>query len=352
MASRRDKNYVEKALQKLDDINDNVQDKKQELNNFLDELMEEMGDSDCFLLENSHYLYSGSSYERSAVHDETDFDILLILPDPFKADDFELIECHKPGFCKLRQSSGIEGEFKKWFNKNGFLKTQELRDYIFDELSEILKNIKRMNSHWSLRMWKQISTLVVRIKDDAGNTLKIDVVPALSGCDLNNIPSMRSLQELPEPLVQKHYNEYYLTLAAAPFLKDKNDYHLLVTVGFAAMEKTCIKSSSSVLNAVRLVKLTSYSKGWKKDFGFLSVHVKRVAIKHYEDLDSLSNWDAYKSLLKYIADDLRNGEIDGFFLYDQNKYNKDEEKGKELGRIIREVERRIQPNHLLGLFRE
>lgn len=350
--SRRDKSFVDKAIKELEDINDNVHDRKQELNSFLDELMEEMRGSGCSLLEDSHYLYSGSSYERSAVCDKADFDIVLILPNPFKADDFELIERHEPGFCKLSTSDDIEDEFEEWFNQNDFLKVEALKDSVFDELSDILDNIQQMNSHWCLKYNEQICSMKVTIKDDDGDILKIDLVPALSGCNLNNIPGMCPLQELLQPLVQRGHKEYYLTLAAAPHLRDKNDYHLLVTIAFAGMEKTCMRSSSSVLNAVRLVKLTSDAKGWKRELGLRSFHIKRVAIKFYADLDELSNWDAYKRLLKYLSNECMSGNIDGFFICNQNTYIKSEEMAKTLAKKIKDVERTIQPQNLHSLFRE
>ncbi|CAL4062309.1 unnamed protein product, partial [Meganyctiphanes norvegica] len=105
-----------------------------------------------------------------------------------------------------------------------------------------------------------------------------------------------------------------------------------------------------VRNAVRLAKLVSLKNDWKKLFILHSFHIKRIAIKYYDILDKLSNWKAFQRLLLYLAENLDDGYIDGFFIRNQDVYNKDDGTCHALAEVIREAKMSIKPENLKNLL--
>lgn len=60
------------------------------LNEFLEAVKERMNESKSELLQGAFFQHSGSGFEGTAVSDEAHFDILLVLPEPYRGHNFEV----------------------------------------------------------------------------------------------------------------------------------------------------------------------------------------------------------------------------------------------------------------------
>ncbi|KAK7074760.1 hypothetical protein SK128_008585 [Halocaridina rubra] len=126
---------VDDIIQTLDSINNQQQSKKQILNSFLEDLRSELQNSSYDFVSSAYFCYAGSSYERTVVKHNTDFDIQLILKEHFRADKFQMETCPEPGVYKLkiREDSRSLPVYRRWIDKNGYLRVEVLRICIFRE---------------------------------------------------------------------------------------------------------------------------------------------------------------------------------------------------------------------------
>ncbi|CAL4152632.1 unnamed protein product, partial [Meganyctiphanes norvegica] len=260
----------------------------------------------CHLIQGVKFRHPGSSYEHVAVTEKTDFDIAMVLPKPFNGDNFEVVGVrHGPGVYKLKWSK--DEERPDFINPNGYLESLALRDKVFEQLNEIIKEVKKVRRQdWNIQNKNYNASICCIIKEHNEDfNIKIDLVPQMQVSRWDRTPAPPSKGQLPSVLrdyVDRTDYPMFFSLAgpaktpddndgyAAPHqLKRENYKHLLVTCSFSELEKHCLKSSKVVCNAVRLVKLVSLEKEWKKTFNLHSFHIKRVAIKHYDTLDKLSD---------------------------------------------------------------
>ncbi|KAK4313175.1 hypothetical protein Pmani_015459 [Petrolisthes manimaculis] len=345
--------FVEEVLEELHDINNEVDGKKEEVHSFLQTLqwfMKEDGDA---ILQDTTFDFAGSAYEGTAVSKVTDFDILLILPEPYVADNFVVYERHEPGIYKLKWRDEYDERPNGFVNGKGYLEAKKLREYTINKLKEVVKDVKKDHPHWKIHFKKMLNSLTVYITDFDGDRLKLDIVVQMGEPNWGQLANMTPEEELPSVLESYLENDQYsLFYSLAPHNRFmvKNDYHLLLSTSFSTLEKHCMNESYDVRAAVLLAKLVSQDRGWKKDYGLRSFHFKRVAIKHYEELDGLNIWSGFQRLLKYLAEQLENAEIEGFFINDQDIFNKDGNQCTNLAREIKQAKSDVKPNNMWNLL--
>ncbi|CAL4062310.1 unnamed protein product [Meganyctiphanes norvegica] len=369
MASNRNDDYVDEVLEELDDIQTHVQSKKHLLNEFLEDLKTGIeNSSDCELLQGVHFRYPGSSYEHVGVTEKTDYDVALVLPQPYNAENFAVEKTrHGAGLYKLKWIGTMDKP--DLININGYLKAIVLRDTIFFHLNDVIDEIKDDRCEdWDIRKANRKNSMLVILNGrNEDFTIKIDLVPQIQESSWEDTPDPPSDDDLPSVLreyVDQTRYPMFFSLAspatspkdtdsyAAPYkLNRENDKHLIVSCSFSELEKHCLKSSKVVRNAVRLAKLVSTKYQWRKKFRLHSYHIKRIAIKHFDELDELSNWTAFQRLLLYLSDDVYVGHIDGFFIKNQDVYYEDDdEKFHAFAEAILQAKMSINPNNLRNLL--
>ncbi|KAK3894836.1 hypothetical protein Pcinc_001411 [Petrolisthes cinctipes] len=312
-----------------------------------------MKDGGDAILQDTTFDFAGSAYEGTAVSEMTDFDILLILPEPYVADNFMVHERYEPGIYKLQWRVGSGVRPNTFVNGKGFLEAKKLREYTVNELKNVLKDVKKDNPHWKIHFKKMLNSLTVYITDNDGDRLKLDIVLQMGEPEWGQLANMTTEDELPSVL--ENYLEevqYPLFYSLAPHnsFNGKNDYHLLLSTSFSPLEKHCMIESCGVREAVLLAKLVSQDRDWKKDYGLRSFHFKRVAIKHYEELDGLNAWSGFQRLLKYLSEQLENAEIEGFFINDQDIFPKDGNQCTNLAKEIKQAKSDVKPNNIWNLL--
>ncbi|KAK7074763.1 hypothetical protein SK128_008588 [Halocaridina rubra] len=126
---------VDDIIQTLDSINNHQHSKKLILNYFLEDLRSELQNSSYDFVRSAYFRYSGSSYERTVVKHNVDFDIQLILKEHFRADKFQMETFPEPGVCKLkiREENSYFPDYRRWITKNGHLRAAVLKKCIFRE---------------------------------------------------------------------------------------------------------------------------------------------------------------------------------------------------------------------------
>ncbi|CAL4144069.1 unnamed protein product, partial [Meganyctiphanes norvegica] len=255
--------YVDEVLQELDEIASHVQSRKHLLNEFLDELRASIGNKTwCNLLQGVHYRFPGSSYEKVGVTDKTDYDVAMVLPQPYNGDNFEIVGTrHGAGLYKLKWSG--DEDTPEFINTNEFLKVIDLRDSIFQQLKEVIEEVKDVRQDWHIRNKTQKASMLVIVNGRNGEfNIKMDLVPQIQVTRWDVTPNPPSDNELPSVLrdyVDQTPYPMFFTLAspakspkdtdsyAAPYhLNQENDNHLVVTCSFSELEKHCMKSSGMI----------------------------------------------------------------------------------------------------------
>ncbi|XP_071529245.1 uncharacterized protein [Panulirus ornatus] len=350
MASR-DKR-VDHVLAEVRKLNKKVHRKKKVLNEFLVAVKEKMNECKCELLRGAFFQHSGSGFEGTAVSDEACFDILLVLPEPFRGHNFEVTERHGPGSYKLQWTDNEDVEKPDFINKNGYLQARKLRDSAYDGLSEVLSDMRDHNG-WSVHYNPPLDSLSAKLIDKDGDTLKIDIVAQIGEPNCYRVPGMIKRGQLPRSLqdyIHRIAFPVFYNLAPSCQHQTKTDAHLLVSTSFSLLEKHCMKETERLRDIVILVKLVSQSRNWKKDFFLQAIHIKRVAIKHYDELNAECTWAGFQKLLRYLSSELKIGVIKGFFIDDEDIFCKNENTCKLLTAQIRGAKSLISPSNLWNVL--
>ncbi|KAK7070753.1 hypothetical protein SK128_002875 [Halocaridina rubra] len=284
--------------------------------------------------------HGGSAYEGLAVSENADFDITVLLGDPFKLENFHVERDQKSDFFTLRWKSHLKN--KILCNRDYYLKAADLREKMLTDLHTTIDNmylasVKKIDiKHW-------LTSLAVEIHLLSGSKISIDVVPQVAFRSWNQCPDLKQISEL-----SRHQRQYIdkinknksPVMCFALAVPDKENYSrgdFLFNISFSLLEKEFFKANTEIRDMVRLVKFVADRRGWKeKPLKFKSYYAKRVAIKYDKQLKTKNLWDGFRALLRFLRSDLDEiGTIDGFYVGNQVTYRKDR---SVLDKFIREID--------------
>ncbi|KAK4322900.1 hypothetical protein Pmani_006374 [Petrolisthes manimaculis] len=137
MANNSSNTFVKSVLKELQNINNEVDEKKEVVHKFLQTLRRFIKEDGDAILQDTTFDFGGSAYEGTAVSKVTDFDILLILPEPYIADNFVIYQRHEPGIYKLKWDDEYDKR-PNFVNGKGYLEAKKLREYTINKLANSL----------------------------------------------------------------------------------------------------------------------------------------------------------------------------------------------------------------------
>lgn len=272
-------------------------------------------------------MHGGSAYESLAVTEKTDFDIVIVLGEPFVNHNFEIAR-DPSGFFTL-----------KWKHLNyqptdryGFLDAMTLQNQLFQELASCVHKVHLMGKTVTCK--PQLSALYTEIQTPS-TKISVDLVPLIAVRSWDEFPNLVNLSRLPGEL---RHHVMILSMNRSPILflspavPGSHQYvngNRLCNVSFNMLEKNFLNKNPGVRDMVRLVKYVAEKRNWKA-FGLKSFHIKRVALKYFDHLQYKSLWAGYKCLLENMLLELKNYTIDGFFVTNQKILQAKPEKIDEL----------------------
>ncbi|XP_047481933.1 uncharacterized protein LOC125034246 isoform X2 [Penaeus chinensis] len=282
------------------------------------------------LLRGATVMHGGSAYESLCVKKDTDFDITVVLGDPYVARNFELTR-DTSGFFALKWRSS--NPFLS--DKAGFLDAKALQQNLFDALGKCVGQVRVSGTSVSWR--PQLAALLVEITTQWG-TISMDLVPVIAARSWGPCPDLVPLSSLPATLREhvdtlvRNCSPVLSFSAAAP--GNHSNGHRLCNIAFGMLEKNFLRANPEVRDMVRLLKFLSEYHGWKK-LGLKSFHLKRMAVKYSAELKDKTLWQGSKILLLRTATELQSkSNIDGFFVRNQHTFAK-RDSAAELSRALR-----------------
>ncbi|XP_042857195.1 uncharacterized protein LOC122243624 [Penaeus japonicus] len=282
------------------------------------------------VLRGATVMHGGSAYESLCVKKDTDFDITIVLGEPYVAKNFQLLR-DQSGFFAL-----------KWRNSNplmsdeaGFLNAKALQEHLFKSLGTCVSEVRLAGMSVSWR--PQLLALLVEITTQWG-VISIDLVPVIAARSWGPCPDLVALGSLPTTL-REHVDTLVQNCSPVLFFSpaapgNHSNGHRLCNIAFGMLEKNFLRSNPEVRDMVRLLKFLSERQGWK-DLGLKSFHMKRVAVKNCDELKNKTLWHGSKVLLLKMASELQGAAIDGFFVRNQQIFAARREKAVELSRALR-----------------
>nr|XP_053644933.1 uncharacterized protein LOC128697334 [Cherax quadricarinatus] len=244
-------------------------------------------------LYNAHFvdvMHGGSAYEALSVKLKTDFDIIIVLPDPYIGQNFESHEQVK--------TNGLE---------------------------KCVSNVHAPGVREATYRLG-LAACTVTLKKFNNTIISIDLAPQIAVRDWKSSHLVK-LQSLPQSLqsyistLERNCSPIYFFSPAVPGNAGNKDY--LCNISFSMLEKEFLKSNVKVRDMVRLVKLVGEAFQWPKKFGLKSFYIKRLAVKYFDELKNKTKWDGYKYILACLYKELQETKtIDGFFVTDQITYKK------------------------------
>ncbi|XP_042206529.1 uncharacterized protein LOC121855580 isoform X2 [Homarus americanus] len=299
----------------------------------------------------------GTAYENLTVGMEEDFDLILVLGEPFVSSNFKITreERSKYRYYSLNKKRNVNINKKKNFCSNRRnLNSEALRIHIFERLEQILRTITVQGV--SVTSIPQSPAMKLNLRSKKGRTIEIDITPQIALSSWDECPGLVPLYTLPQCL--KDYIEgsdgngspvLYFT-PAAPRTQRSPSHPICNMVGCYMMEKKFFREETAIWDMVRLAKLVKDNRNWTTEYGLKSFHLKRLAIKNANTLRSMTPWNGYKALLKCIDRELKacSGLTDCFvekqFIY----YEKHLGKVRKLRRALTEAQQ-LTPEDLKAM---
>ncbi|XP_064092322.1 uncharacterized protein LOC135205513 [Macrobrachium nipponense] len=262
-----------------------------------------------------HFIHCGSAFEGLAVKEETDFDITMILGDPFESYNFTTRR-DPSGFFTLEWKSHLPNKF---FNDcDNFLDAAKLRRDLFGIVSRAVESLNIPNADIKYR--EQLVALTVEIRYSTGETVSIDFVPQIVFRTWGQCPDLRPLSELPKCLrayIDTSNRNKSPIMSFSMAVPDSQQYpnpDQLFSVSFGLLEKNFLISEVKLRDMVRMVKLKALQQNWKRLYKFQSFFAKRIAVKHCDELKDKSLCEGYRAILGYLLQDVKNGYMDDYFI--------------------------------------
>ncbi|XP_053644993.2 uncharacterized protein [Cherax quadricarinatus] len=278
-------------------------------------------------------MHGGSAYEALSVKVKTDFDIIILLSDPYVGKNFE-VERDSSGFFRL-----------KWKPpRHGYLDAVKLQKQAFEELSrcvDIVTSRKMVQQVQSVKYKEGLAALDLEITTRDGRRISVDLAAQIAVREWKGADLVR-LKDLPQTLqmyidkLQRNGSPIYFISPSVPGRHvDKTQ---LCNISFSMLEKEFLRSHVEIRDMVRMVKLVGLACDWKKKFTLKSFYIKRLAVKFSDELQHQTKWAGYRLLLQHLRDELQQtNTIDGFFVHGQVLYKKKPEKIQEFCRAINEA---------------
>ncbi|XP_063602170.1 uncharacterized protein LOC134778207 [Penaeus indicus] len=239
------------------------------------------------LLRGATVLHGGSAYESLCVTKDTDFDITVVLGDPFVAKNFEVTR-DRSGFFALKWRYSN----RHLYDEAGFLDAKALQQQLFGALGNCVREVRVPNT--SVFSMPKLMALLVEITTQWG-TISMDLVPVIAARSWGPCPDLVPLSSLPATL-REHVDTLVRNCSpvlcfspAAPGNHSNGDR--LCNIAFGMLEKNFLRANPAVRDMVRLLKFLSVYHGWKK-LGLKSFHLKRMAVKYSGELvnKTLCKW--------------------------------------------------------------
>ncbi|CAL4141401.1 unnamed protein product, partial [Meganyctiphanes norvegica] len=140
-------------------------------------------------------MHCGSSYEGLVVKAKSDFDMPLILSDPFAGSNFLIIRDPKTQLFQLEWNHSPPAEYNKYCDGK-FLNAKELQKHIFERIQEITKKIHLAG--WTLEAKTGLAAVAIKLERDE-NTIPIDLAPQIAVRKWDG-PDLLQLSSLPPEL--------------------------------------------------------------------------------------------------------------------------------------------------------
>ncbi|XP_068211365.1 uncharacterized protein [Palaemon carinicauda] len=267
------------------------------------------------------FIHCGSAYEGLAVKANTDFDIVVMLNAPFESENFS-VRRDPSGFFTLEWKSHIPNQLAS--DCNGFLDASKLRQDLFSIIGRGIQKVCIPNAKIKYR--EQLVALTVEIAYATGDIVMMDFVPQIVFRTWGQCPDLRPLHELPKCLrayidtLNKNKSPIMFFSLKVPDAHKYPNSDQLFNVSFGLLEKKFLASNVQLLDMVRLVKLTAHARNWKKQYKFQSMFVKRIAVKYSDSLKDKTLVEGYKAILCYLAEEVKRGFIDDYFIKGKEIY--------------------------------
>ncbi|KAG7155087.1 uncharacterized protein LOC121855577 [Homarus americanus] len=353
MARRNEDVVVRSVLGRLNKVSFAVNQNKELVNKLVTELghclQREEG-----TLKGSTIRHAGSAYENLAVKNQADYDLILQLGEPFVSNNFTIIQDSHERFMLYtlqRRENPLIRNKDIFCSKRGNLKTEELRNDIFERLKKILSTIKVPGM--TLKAYPKLAAMQLILTTGNREPIEMDLTPQIVACEWKNCPGLVSLESLPRCLVvyvesNSRRNAPVLYFTPAVLSAQKNEAHEVCNmVSFSLLEKHFLKEEVNIHDMVRLAKLVKDQQNWTNDYGLKSFHLKRLAIKNADTLRTMTTWNGFKALLQFLDVELEEKGgitdcfVNGNFIYYITKPNK----VKGFCHALRDVQR-WQPDRL------
>lgn len=291
---------------------------------------------------NASIIHGGSSYEGLAVKEKVDFDITLMLGEPFVSENFS-VGRDPSNFFTLKWKSHLP--VNRYVDREGFLEATKMREAFFEELKKCTEKVYIPNAKVTCR--NGLAALDVVIQYETGLKISIDLVPQIPFRSWGQCPDLLPMDKLPVSLRQyidtlnRNKSPCMFFSLGVPGASNYRNPDQLFNISFSLLEKEFLKSNTEIRNMVRIVKYIADRRGWKKNFSFKSFHAKRVAIKYHHGLKGNDLWNGCVLLLKYLSHELRSGTIDGYFVKNQVMHKWE---AQEIVKFQEEIRRVVEMN--------
>ncbi|XP_068211604.1 uncharacterized protein [Palaemon carinicauda] len=267
------------------------------------------------------FVHCGSAFEGLAVKEETDFDIVMMLRNPFESSNFTPRR-HPGGFFTLEWKSHLPVKFV--CDSKGVVNASQLRRDLFTRIVNAIDAVKVPGAKISRK--EQLVAVTVEMKYDSGEEISIDFVPLIVFRSWGQCPDLRPLNELPRCLrayidtLNKNKSPIMFFSLAVPNPEGNANYNQLFSASFGLLEKNFLNSEVKLRDMVRLVKLKAHQQDWKRLYKFQSFFAKRIAVKHCDELKTKGVWDGYRAILNYLDQEVEKGFIEDYFIKNQVAY--------------------------------
>ncbi|KAL7646288.1 UNVERIFIED_CONTAM: hypothetical protein RMT77_003197 [Armadillidium vulgare] len=369
MSSTRFEN-VKKLLEYYDKCQRRVDSYKTIIREFLETLQSNYNSKQNLAIKIHKFYRVGSSYEETVVHPQSDFDIGMVLSCPCNMEFFSARKADEPGLYSLKKVPGSSFSFPNLLNSSNFLKAEELKHKVCNDLLSVLKS---MNTTQGFKIHhKEIySGVKVELKKQNHETLKLDIIPQIEGDPKKDLPDWNgdNINKFMKDIIEEKKLGVYFTLCAPPQFKKEqkeksygcggggggfgsyndNRAELIVQANFTIIEKeTILGVSDTVVDAIRISKGLLFCNPFLKSGGLRSFQIKRVALQHVKEIDNTKDsWDGYQFLMKKYIQMLLSGGVEGYLIKGQECLWKNEEECEKLGKRLRSIFQEIGPQNVL-----
>ncbi|KAB7501159.1 hypothetical protein Anas_09230 [Armadillidium nasatum] len=357
MSSTRYEN-VRNLLEYYDKCQRRVDSYKTIIREFLETLQSNYNSKQNLAIKIRQFYRVGSSYEETVVHPQADFDIGMVLSCPCNMEFFSARKADESGLYSLKKVPGSSFSFPNLLNYSNFLKVEELKHKVCNDLLSVLKSMTTTQG-FKIHHKETYSGVKVELKKQNHEILTLDIIPQIEGDPKKDLPDWNgdNIPKFMKDIIEEKKLGVYFTLSAPPEFKKEqkeksygcggggggggfgssndNRAELIVQANFTIIEKeTLLGVSDTVVDAIRISKGLLFCNPFLKSGGLRSFQIKRVALKHVKEIDntkdsfcpSLTKVGNFKFILIVI---------------------KNEEECEKLGKRLRSIFQEIGPQNVL-----